>query len=161
MNRMRGLGILVVAGALAACSTTPATTTSPTPTAPAAATVDVTLREFAVLPSSSSALASENPITFNATNEGPDDDHEFVVFQLIDGGDVNALPTNDDGSVDEEGEGIALVDEVEELAPGDSESITLTLDAGAYALVCNLVETEGETVEVHYQLGMRASFTVA
>ena len=53
----------------------------------------MTLQEFAVIPASASAPAGD--VTFNATNEGPDDVHEFVVFQTDLAPD--ALPTNEDG----------------------------------------------------------------
>ena len=53
---------------------------------------------------SSSAPAGE--VTFNVTNKGPEDVHEFVVFETDLAPD--ALPTVADGSVDEEGEGVEL-----------------------------------------------------
>jgi hypothetical protein len=58
--------------------------------------------------------------------------HEFVVFQT----DLpqDQLPTNEDGDVDEEGEGVALVDEIEDIEGGSSESLTVNLDAGSYVL---------------------------
>lgn len=118
--------------------------------------VDVTLQEFAVVPAEASVSAGE--VTFNVTNEGPEDVHEFVVFQTDLAPD--ALPTAEDGSVDEEGEGVTLIDEIEDIAVGDSPSLTVDLDAGSYVLICNIVEEEdGETI-VHYAEGMRTGFTV-
>ena len=61
---------------------------------------------------SASPSAAAGDVTFNATNTGPDDVHEFVVF-LTDLA-PDALPTNEDGSVDEEGEGLELQGEIEE-----------------------------------------------
>jgi hypothetical protein len=49
---------------------------------------------------------------------GPEDTHEFVVFKTDLAAD--ALPTASDGSVDEEGEGVELVDEIEDIAVGDT-----------------------------------------
>jgi len=119
-------------------------------------TVDVTLQEFAVLPAQESAPAGE--VTFNVTNEGPEDVHEFVVFRTDLAPD--ALPTAEDGSVDEEGEGVELIDEIEDIAVGDTPTLTASLDAGSYVFICNIVEDEdGETI-VHYQQGMRTGFTV-
>jgi uncharacterized cupredoxin-like copper-binding protein len=119
--------------------------------------VDVTLQEFAVLPAEDSVSAGE--VTFNVTNDGPDDEHEFVLFRTD--LDAGALPTAEDGSVDEEGEGVTLIDEIEGMAVGANESLTVDLEAGAYVMLCNIVETaEDGTVEVHYQLGMRTAFTV-
>jgi uncharacterized cupredoxin-like copper-binding protein len=119
-----------------------------------AGTVDVTLQEFAVIPSSSSAPAGD--VTFNVTNEGPDDVHEFVVFRSDLAPD--ALPTAEDGSVDETGEGVELQDEIEDIAVGDTQSVTIDLAAGDYVLICNIYD-EAEQ-EAHYQEGMRVAFTV-
>jgi uncharacterized cupredoxin-like copper-binding protein len=119
-------------------------------------TVDVTVQEFAVIPAESSAPAGD--VTFDVTNEGPDDVHEFVVFKTDLAPD--ALPTAADGSVDEEGKGIELIDEIEDIAVGDMPTLTVTLDAGSYVFICNIVEEEdGETI-AHYQQGMRVAFTV-
>lgn len=117
-------------------------------------TVDVTLQEFAVIPAASSAAAGD--VTFDVTNEGPDDVHEFVVFKT----DLapEALPTVADGSVDEEGAGLELIDEIEDIAVGDTPTLTVTLDAGSYVFICNIYD-EAEQ-EAHYQEGMRVAFTV-
>ena len=121
-----------------------------------ASTVDITLQEFAVIPSPASASAGE--ITFNVTNEGPNDPHEFVVFQT----DLSpeALPTSEDGSVNEAGEGVTLIDEIEDIAVGDAPTLTVSLDAGSYVFICNIVEEEEGALESHYQEGMRVGFTV-
>ena len=85
---------------------------------------------------------------------GPEDEHEFVVIRTDLAPD--ALPTNDDGSVNEDGDGIEVIDEVEELEVGDSDDLTVSLEPGAYVLICNIVESD----ESHYQFGMRTAFTV-
>jgi uncharacterized cupredoxin-like copper-binding protein len=113
--------------------------------------VDVTLSEFVLEADPASVSAGE--VTFTASNEG-EEVHEFVVVKTDLAPDK--LPTIDDGSVDEEGAGVEAVDEIEDLASGDSQDLTATLDAGNYVLFCNLVE-EGE---VHYKEGMHAAFTV-
>jgi len=118
-------------------------------------TVEVTLQEFAVLPSPDSVPAGE--VTFDVTNTGPEDVHEFVVFATDLAPD--ALPTAPDGSVDETGEGVELIDEIEEIAVGETPTLTVTLDAGSYVLICNIVEDEGADTIVHYQQGMRVGFT--
>lgn len=116
--------------------------------------VDVTVQEFAVIPAAASAPAGD--VTFNVTNDGPDDVHEFVVFQTDLAPD--ALPTNEDGSVDEEGEGVEHIDEIEDIAVGDTQSLSVNLQAGNYVLICNIYD-EAEQ-ESHYQEGMRVGFTV-
>ena len=97
-------------------------------------------------------------MTFDVTNEGPDDLHEFVIIRTD--LDITALPTDEDGAVDEDGDGIEVVDEIEEIPVGDSRSVTADLSAGSYALICNVTETEDGEVESHYANGMRTSFTV-
>lgn len=117
-----------------------------------ASTVNVTLQEFSVIPDVTTAPAGS--ITFHITNDGPDDVHEFVVIKTDLAAD--ALPTGDDGSVDEGGGQMEVMGEVEDLTVGDSEDLVLTLPAGSYVLICNIVEAG----EVHYELGMRTAFTV-
>ncbi|MGH7754022.1 MAG: hypothetical protein ACREN5_14540, partial [Gemmatimonadales bacterium] len=62
-------------------------------------TIGVTLQEWAVIPAQASLDAGE--VTFEVGNTGPEHHHEFVVISS----DLapNALPTNPDGSVNEEG----------------------------------------------------------
>ena len=117
--------------------------------------IEITLQEFAVLPSPAQAAAGD--VAFDATNEGPDDVHEFVVFATDLAPD--ALPTATDGSVDETGEGVELIDEIEDIAVDATPTLTVTLDAGSYVLICNIVEEEGADTIVHYQQGMRVGFT--
>ena len=117
--------------------------------------IEITLQEFAVLPSPDSAPAGE--VTFNVTNIGPEDVHEFVVFATDLAPDK--LPTAPDGSVDETGEGVELIDEIEDIAVDATPTLTVTLDAGSYVLICNIVEEEGADTIVHYQQGMRVGFT--
>jgi uncharacterized cupredoxin-like copper-binding protein len=118
------------------------------------ATVDVTLQEFAVVPSESSVPAGS--VTFEATNEGPEDDHELVVIRTDLA--IDALPTGENGAVDEEGAGIEVLDEIEEFPPGETQSLTLDLAAGSYVLICNIFDEEEQ--EAHYQEGMRVALTV-
>jgi uncharacterized cupredoxin-like copper-binding protein len=118
------------------------------------AEVAVTLREWEVNPVPASVDAGE--VTFTATNDGPEDVHELVVVKTDLAPD--ALPTADTGSVDEEGEGVEVIGEIEEFAVGTTESATFTLEAGSYVLLCNIYDEEEQ--EAHYQQGMRIAFTV-
>ena len=116
-------------------------------------TVNVTLQEWSVLPEVSSAAAGE--ITFHVTNDGPEDIHEFVIIETdMAAGD---LPTDETGSVDEEGEGREVVDEIEDLEVGASQDLTVTLEAGSYVLLCNIYSEDEE--ESHYAMGMYTGFT--
>ena len=58
------------------------------------------------------ASVSAGSITFDATNDGPDDVHEFVVIATELG--ITELPTAEDGSVDESGEGLEVMGEIED-----------------------------------------------
>jgi hypothetical protein len=119
--------------------------------------VNVTLQEFAVLPDVQSVPAGS--VTFNATNVGPMDPHELVVVRT----DIPAgeLPTRDDGSFDEDAEGVEVVGEIEEFDVGLTQSMTLDLEPGSYVLLCNLVEEEEGEIEAHYALGMWVPFEVS
>ena len=154
---MRVLGLLS-ALVLAACSSgseSPAPAGSP-PAAgsPAAGAIAVTLQEWAVLPSSESAAAGD--VTFQVSNTGPEDVHEFVVLKTD--LDAGALPTDDTGAVVEEGEGIEVVVEIEDIPVGESQDLTVSLEAGKYVLLCNIYSADEQ--EAHYELGMRTNFTV-
>ena len=118
--------------------------------------VNVTLQEWAVVPAQASVPAGT--VTFAVTNDGPVDPHELVVFKTDLG--HRALPTREDGGVDEEGEGVELIGEIEEFDPGATESGSFELAAGNYVLICNLVEEEDGELESHYKLGMSTEFTV-
>ncbi len=118
--------------------------------------VDITLQEFAVGADPSSVSAGS--VTFNIENIGPDDTHEFVVIRTD--LDPTALPTDENGAVDETGGGMEVVDEVEDIPVGDTPTLTIDdLTAGSYVLICNIYD-EAEQ-EAHYQEGMRTGFTVS
>ena len=91
--------------------------------------------------------------TFVVTNDSTDQAHEFVIFQT----DLpeDQLPTNTDGSVDEEGQGVTHIDEVEDIAPGESKTLKVNLPPGNYVALCNLTDPSS-----HYQAGMHWAFTV-
>jgi uncharacterized cupredoxin-like copper-binding protein len=119
-----------------------------------ATAIDLTLQEWSVTPSAASAPAGA--VTFTVTNDGPDDIHEFVVLKTdLDPGD---LPTDDHGAVSEDGEGIEVVDEIEDVPTGETQELTVTLEAGNYVLLCNIYDEDED--EAHYQMGMRTAFEV-
>jgi len=119
-------------------------------------TVNVVLREFSVTPASESAPAGR--ITFHVMNDG-DEGHEFLVIRTDLAPD--ALPTEEDGSYQENGPGTEILDEIGFIRSGSSEDLTLELEPGNYVLVCNYIDIEDDgEVEAHYALGMRAPFSV-
>ena len=79
--------------------------------------VDVTLQEFSISTDPTSIGAGE--VEFSATNEGPDDTHEFVVFKTDLG--ITDLPVDENGAVVEDGEGVELIGEIEECSEPDLE----------------------------------------
>lgn len=87
-------------------------------------TVNVTLKEFSVTPDRTSANAGH--ITFDVTNVG-EDMHEFLVIKTDLAPD--ALPTEDDGSYEENGPGTQLLDEIEVIDPGNNAQLSLDLAA--------------------------------
>lgn len=114
--------------------------------------VEVELDEFTVATSPGSV--SEGMVTFRVRNAG-NVVHEFLVIRTDLAAD--ALPTAANGAFDEEAEGTQVVDEIEGIQPGGQSNLTLTLDAGHYALICNMVVSG----TVHYAEGMSADFTVS
>jgi uncharacterized cupredoxin-like copper-binding protein len=119
--------------------------------------IGVALQEFAV--SADPTTAPAGSVTFEVSNTGPDDVHEFVVIKTDLG--PTELPVDDDGAVLEDGEGMEVVDEIEDIPVGETPTLTVDLDAGAYVLICNILQEEPDgTLEAHYAEGMRTGFTV-
>lgn len=143
---------------ISACSTSGSSPAGASPSSAAAsgaaATVQVNLQEWAVVPAA--VTASAGSITFQVTNTGPVDVHEFVVLKTD--LEPGALPVDENGAVTETGGGIEVIDEIEDIPVGESQDLSVTLAAGKYVLLCNIYdETEKEA---HYKMGMRIGFTV-
>jgi uncharacterized cupredoxin-like copper-binding protein len=92
----------------------------------------------------SPASVSAGEVTFVVKNSGTIE-HEMVVVKTDTAFDQ--LPVDADGKVSED----TSIGEVPEFAEGTTDSVTLDVPAGEYALVCNIAK--------HYGLGMRAAFT--
>jgi uncharacterized cupredoxin-like copper-binding protein len=150
---------LLVAAAITSLAVVGCTTADASPGADGdsggeATVVAVTLQEWAVVAAESSAPAGD--VTFEVTNDGPEDVHEYVVLKTdLDPAD---LPVDENGVVSEEGDGIEVVDEIEDLPVGESRELTVPLEAGNYVLLCNIWSDDEQ--EAHYQMGMRTAFTV-
>ncbi len=152
---------LAVAVTLVASACSKSSTTSDASAAPqepaAGSTVAVTLQEFSVIATPASVPAGS--VTFNTTNKGPDDVHEIVVIKT----DLAMadIPTDKDGAMIEDAEGLDPIDEVEDLKVGDTQDLTVDLEPGRYLLVCNIVQKEPDgSMEAHYKMGMFTEFTV-
>ena len=113
--------------------------------------IGVVLDEYTITPQTTTS--SEGSIRFVVQNSGTVT-HEFLVIDtdLAPG----ALPTNPDGSYDENAGATVVVDEIEDVAPGATETLHVDLAPGHYVLICNMVV--GATS--HYAAGMRVAFTV-
>jgi Sulfocyanin (SoxE) domain len=116
--------------------------------APRGTPVNVLLEDFKVRQVAPDVPAG--PVSFRIRNQGPTT-HEVIVARTDRApGD---LPLQRDGlTVDEEGRGIELLDEVEGLDIDDRQTLDLRLTPGHYVLYCNL--------EGHYLGGMYAALTV-
>lgn len=133
MSKSRAALLVPVVLALAAC------TSEVTPEA----TVAVTLVDDAVVLEPATVPAAS--IRFEATNEGTMT-HEFEIFA---GATTTDLPVESNVAITE---GLELVDEVEDVVPGATASLTVDLEPGAYLVICNLPG--------HFAAGMSALLTV-
>lgn len=106
-----------------------------------AGAVGVSLREFSVTPSSS--VGRSGRVTFAVRNTGAIP-HEFVVLRTP----KPAADLLKGSEADEAGH----VGEIGNISPGALKRLTLRLEPGHYALICNLPG--------HYRAGQHADFTV-
>jgi len=77
--------------------------------------------------------------------------HELLVFKS--NRDPSAYPTDAAGNIKEEGAGVALVSDGDNIDPGGSQARTINLAPGKYLFVCN--------IPGHFKAGMFAVVTVA
>jgi len=132
--------IEVHAGEGSAVNGEPSSSQSPTDAGSADETVNVTLNEWEVVPSSSSVEAGN--IRFEAANESGGQIHELAVLRV-----------KEDGSFE-------VMGEVEDIDPGAAGSVVLDLETGRYELACVIVPGEAGSTVDHYEQGMHADFTV-
>jgi len=57
----------------------------------------------------------------------------------------DALPKESNGSYQENGPGTSLLDEIDEVDPGQSKDLTISLDNAKYVLICNMVHVEANS----------------
>ena len=126
-------------------------------TAPSPLPVAVTLRSFHITLGQSTVQAGT--IIFTVTNRADEDHHEFLVIRTDRAPD--ALPTEANGSYEENGPGTQLLDEIDDVAPGETKQLSINLTEGNYVVICNMVHLEDDgTLEVHYAKGMHEAFRV-
>jgi uncharacterized cupredoxin-like copper-binding protein len=115
--------------------------------------VNVTLREWAVVPDVTTVKAGQ--VYFLADNQGPNDPHELVVIRTdLEPGQLPVV----EGRVSEDQ--VDFIGEIEAFAPGTQAADTFELTPGNYALICNIAEMEGGELESHYQQGMYTRLVV-
>jgi uncharacterized cupredoxin-like copper-binding protein len=165
---------LVIAAAAAACGAS-AATTAPAPStaqAPSVAPSLVASPAPSVAPSASTAASPSAPIapsislaewkvvvsgTIKAgkTKLTIDNDgvgaHEFLVFKSD--RDASAYPLDKAGDIIEDGAGVALLSDGENIDPGGTQTRTVDLAPGKYLFVCNIAG--------HFRQGMFTAVTVA
>ena len=108
--------------------------------------VCVTEKDFVITASPASGAAGTNE--FSITNSGPNE-HELVIVKTELAAD--ALPVTN-SVVDESSGDLKVVAEREDINAGTTASLNASLEAGSYALICNLPG--------HYKAGMHAAFSV-
>jgi uncharacterized cupredoxin-like copper-binding protein len=137
--------VLVLAALAVAVPLTVARRQEPTPRG---TPVNLLLKDFKVL--GDAAVVPAGTVSFRVRNEGPTT-HEVIVVRTDHAPDK--LPLQDDGlTVNEDADGINLLDEAEGLDIDDRETMVLRMAPGHYVLYCNL--------EGHYLGGMYAALTV-
>jgi uncharacterized cupredoxin-like copper-binding protein len=141
-----GLLALILVACTPAASATQSVTGVATSSALAGATVDVTLKEFAI---TVSGPASHGAITFRVKNSGTMM-HEFDIYKSSLA--LDKLPVNSSQQVDEGSPDVETIEASEPIPAGSTAEITATLKAGHYYLVCNQPG--------HYALGMRLDYIV-
>lgn len=109
--------------------------------------VAASVKEWSVQADAPSAPPGE--VTFTVTNEGTVT-HEFLVVRT-DAPD-GSIPLDGD-HFSEDDPAVTVVDEISEFAAGDTKTLTVSLEAGTYQLVCNLPG--------HYANGMHTPFAVS
>lgn len=140
MGRAKWIVAIAASMAVAGCA-------GGTPTSrPSGGTVAGQVKEWEVSVDADTVAAGQ--VTFEITNAGTIG-HEFLVVKtdIADG----EIPVDGD-HFPEDAEGITVIDEIGEFPVGETQSLVLTLEPGAYQLVCNL--------PAHYAAGMHTSFIV-
>ena len=124
--------------------------------ASSASAVNVTLREFSVTPDQS--VVPKGTVTFHVSNTGTVD-HEFLVIKTDLAPD--SLPKESNGSYQENGPGTSLLEEIDDVPPGQTRDLSIDLAQANYVLICNMVHQNPDgTVDAHYSRGMRTAFRV-
>ena len=145
------VGALFVGTVASSCSSGSSSSSSSEAPAAKGTTIKVELKEWGF--DASSKTAPAGMITFEAKNKGKEV-HELVLFKT----DLAPadLPVDEEGAVDEKGAGLELIDEVENVKPGETKLLAVDLKPGKYVMACNVVENG----QRHFMNAMYSAFTV-
>jgi uncharacterized cupredoxin-like copper-binding protein len=127
-------------------ATPPADTAAPAPSTAALNGATVTLSEWKV---AMTATVKAGKATFTIANGGTTP-HELLVFKSDQA--PSAYPTNPAGGIVEDGAGVTLLSDGENIEPGKTQQRTVVLAAGTYLFVCN--------IPGHFNQGMFTVVTV-
>jgi hypothetical protein len=146
------LSLVVIAAAFAGCDSSGGSNGADATgeTGSTQSELKVVLKEWAI--ETDQPTIHAGAVRFVVDNVGLDH-HEMVVLRTdLALGD---LPRNEDGELDEEGEGLESMGEIEGIMPGQVETKVFDLQPGRYLLICNVtdVDSEGHT-ESHFAEGM-------
>ncbi len=109
--------------------------------------VAITLDDYSIEPSP--PTVSAGAITFKVDNVGATE-HEMVVIRTdVDAADIPV----ENHEANEEAPGMTPIGEVEDVQPGASTDLKLTLEPGRYLLLCNIAK--------HFERGMVTEFQVS
>jgi uncharacterized cupredoxin-like copper-binding protein len=92
-------------------------------------------------------------ITIRAENVGQEM-HELALFRTD--LDIKDLPVDATEGMNEKGDGVKLIAEVEGVSPGAQATFSATVEPGTYILVCNTIANGKK----HFKLGMVDKITV-
>ncbi len=109
--------------------------------------VSATLNDYSIKTSKTSVPAGN--VTFAVDNVGATQ-HEMVVIKTD--LDSDAIPV-ENHEANEEAPGMTPIGEVEDVQPGESTELQLSLEPGNYLLICN--------IRKHFERGMVTEFRVA
>lgn len=147
-------------GATVSASSTRPAETSQTPGAATPSEVTVVLAEWKIAPQPASYKAGS--VKFIVRNIGQTV-HQMTVLKT----DLapNALPTNADGTANEDAQGITVLAKTNDINPAVSKSLTVNLEPGSYVLICNILQTTNGPNTLarplaHYTRGQYVAFTV-
>jgi len=95
----------------------------------------------------STTTVPAGPVAFTITNEGVKV-HEFVILST----DVATKDLEMNGDEVDEG-AYTVIDEAEDIQPGDTATLSVDLQPGHYALICN--------IKGHFRMGMFSDLQVS